>query len=185
MKKPVRSDTKLKLTLAHAVIFVLALQATQAYAQRLSLSGGSGTDGDIYQLSLITHSGFWTHETSGGLKIQAHLESTLTQIDGSGAGGNKGITVVGLTPTLTLSTPKSPVYAEFGIGAHYFDQKEINSRKSVGTHFEFGDFLGVGVRLGARDQFELGYRVIHFSNAGMSSNNPGLDFHQIRFGLTF
>ena len=136
-------------------------------------------------MTLITNSGFWNHQSSGGLKFEAHLESTLTQIDGSGTGGNKGITVLGVTPTLTVSTPKSPGYIEFGIGAHYFDQKEINSRKSVGTHFEFGDFLGIGLRLGSRQQFELGYRVIHFSNAGMSSNNPGLDFHQVRFGLTF
>jgi len=165
-------------------IFSLAFQFS-ANAQQLAVSAGSGTDGDIAQVSLITNAGFWTYQTSGGLKLQAHLESTVSRIDGTGSGGSKGITVFGVTPTLTLTAPNSPGYFELGVGAHYFDQKEINSRKSVGTHFEFGDFLGVGLRLGPKQQFEVGYRVIHFSNAGMSSNNPGLDFHQLRLGVTF
>lgn len=179
-----KAKFKIRSSLFALGLTLLTLQLP-ANAQQVSLSAGSGTDGDIFQLSLITNNGFWSHQTSGGLKLQAHLESTISQIDGSGSGGNKGITVIGVTPTLTLSSPKSPGYLEFGIGAHYFDEKQINSRKSVGTHFEFGDFLGVGLRLGSRQQFEVGYRVIHFSNAGMSSNNPGLDFHQIRLGLTF
>jgi len=179
-----KPNSKIRLSLLALGAALLALQSP-ANAQRVSLSAGSGTDGDIAQFSLITNNGFWSHQTSSGLMFQAHLESTLSQIDGSGSGGNNGITVVGITPTLTLFSPKSPGYLEFGIGAHYFDEKQINSRKSVGTHFEFGDFLGFGLRLGSRQQFEVGYRVIHFSNAGISSNNPGLDFHQIRLGLTF
>lgn len=184
MEKFTRVKVKAR-AVATVVIAALFFQHPTASAQQVALSAGSGTDGNIAQLSLITNTGFWSHQISGGLKLQAHVESSLSQIDGSGSGGNRGITVVGITPTLILFSPKSPGYLEFGIGAHYFDEKQINSRKSVGTHFEFGDFLGVGLRLGSRQQFEVGYRVTHFSNAGMSSNNPGLDFHQIRFGLAF
>jgi hypothetical protein len=74
---------------------------------------------------------------------------------------------------------------EFGIGANYFDQKRIHLNKSVGTNFEFGDLIGLGVKLGEKDQFEIGYRLIHYSNAGISANNPGINFHQIRFQAGF
>ena len=178
------TNFKIRLGTLGLGVALLAFQSP-ANTQQVSLSVGSGTDGDIAQVSLITNNGFWSHQTSGGLKLRAQFESTLSQIDGTGSGGNKGITVLGVTPTITLTSPESPGYLEFGIGAHYFDEKQINSRKSVGTHFEFGDFLGFGLRLGSRQQFEVGYRVIHFSNAGISTNNPGLDFHQVRFGLIF
>lgn len=165
---------------------IAALSISSANAQSaVGLSIGSGSDADIAQVSLITNKGFWTHQFQSGWAVKAHLDFNIAQIDGKLAGANKGIVVLGVTPTLRFEPKSSPGFIEFGIGAHYFDEKTINSGKSVGTHFEFGDLLGVGVRFGAKQQFEAGYRIIHYSNAGISTNNPGLDFHQLRLQYNF
>ena len=151
----------------------------------VALTLGSGTDADLTQVSLITHEGFWSHQFANGWSASAHLEFGVAEVNGKLSGANKGIVVVGVTPVLRFEPKKSPGFFEFGIGANYFDQKRIHSNKSVGTNFEFGDLIGLGVKLGEKDQFEIGYRLIHYSNAGISASNPGINFHQIRFQAGF
>lgn len=166
--------------------FLGLLANSSAHAQpSLALSLGSGSDADIAQVSLTTNKGFWSHQFQSGWAVKAHLDLNIAQIDGKLAGANKGIVVLGVTPTLRFEPKSSPGFIEFGIGAHYFDEKTINNGKSVGTHFEFGDLLGIGMKFGGKQQFEAGYRIIHYSNAGMSTNNPGLDFHQLRLQYNF
>ena len=150
-----------------------------------ALTLGSGTDADLTQVSWITHKGFWSHQFINGLLASTHLEFGIAEINGKLSGAKKGIVIVGVTPVLRFEPNKSPGFFEFGIGANYFDQKRIHSNKSVGTHFEFGDLIGLGVKFGEKDQFEIGYRLIHYSNAGISSNNPGINFHQVRFEAGF
>ncbi len=154
-------------------------------APAVALTFGSGTDADISQVSLITHSGFWAHQFASGWAVNAHLEFGLAEVNGKLSGANKGIVVAGVTPVLRFEPKKSPGFFEFGIGANYFDQKRIHSNKSVGTHFEFGDLIGVGFKAGDKDRFQVGYRLIHYSNAGISANNPGINFHQIRLQAEF
>ena len=151
----------------------------------LAVSVGSGSDADIVQVSLITNRGFWSYQFQNGWTAKGYLDFSLAQIEGKLSGGNGGILVAGVTPTLRFEAKTSPGFVEFGVGVHYFDEKTINASKSVGTHFEFGDLLGVGVKLGEKQQFEVGYRFIHYSNAGISANNPGLDFHQLRLQVNF
>jgi hypothetical protein len=136
-------------------------------------------------VSLITHSGFWAHQFASGWAVNAHLEFGLAEVNGKLSGANKGIVVAGVTPVLRFEPKKSPGFFEFGIGANYLDQKRIHSNKSVGTHFEFGDLIGVGFKAGDKDRFQVGYRLIHYSNAGISANNPGINFHQIRLQAEF
>ena len=173
-------NTFLPLALA-ALICAGKAQAAPAVA----VTFGSGTDADITQVSLITHSGFWAHQFASGWAVNAHLEFGLAEVNGKLSGANKGIVVAGVTPVLRFEPKKSPGFFEFGIGANYFDQKRIHSNKSVGTHFEFGDLIGVGFKAGDKDRFQVGYRLIHYSNAGISANNPGINFHQIRLQAEF
>jgi len=114
-----------------------------------------------------------------------HLETSVSNIDGRLSGANEGIVVGGITPVFRFDHPNSPGYVEAGVGITYFSEKKIHNSKYVGTHFEFGDIFGFGLRFGQVKQHEIGYRVVHYSNAGISKNNPGIDFHQVRLRIGF
>lgn len=166
-------------------VAVFVSTATPAQAQPgLAVIVGSGGDGDIAGIALTSNQDFWTHSFKSGWGLRAHLESNLTQISGKGTNG-EDLVVLGLTPVLRFEPKLSPGFLEVGIGANYFDKKNLNNQKSVGTHFEFGDIIGFGFKLGARKQHEVGYRFIHYSNAGISANNPGIDFHMLRLKSSF
>ena len=175
----------MKKILFSLLLTVLSAANSGNASPSVALTLGSGTDADLTQVSLITHRGFWGHQFANGWSASAHLEFGIAEVNGKLSGANKGIVVVGVTPVLRFEPKKSPGFFEFGIGANYFDQKRIHSNKSVGTNFEFGDLIGLGVKLGEKDQFEIGYRLIHYSNAGISASNPGINFHQIRFQAGF
>jgi len=171
-----------KVTLA----FALSLHGVWAFAQpSLSLTAGSGADADIYGVSLITNAGFYRTELGNSWLVNTHIESTLSNVDGKKSGANKGVVIAGVTPVVRFVPKGSPGYFEAGIGLNHFSEKNINAEKRVGTHFEFGDFIGFGFAFGARQQTEIGYRFLHYSNAGISKHNPGLDFHQVRLSYSF
>ena len=151
----------------------------------VAISVGSGTDADIYGVSLISNANFWKKDLGTHWLASTHNETTISNVDGQKSSANKGVVVAGVTPVLRLIPKGSSGFFEAGIGVNYFSEKNINSEKRVGTHFEFGDFLGFGMALGERQQTEIGYRFLHYSNAGISKHNPGLDFHQVRFSYKF
>ena len=166
-------------------LLLLAGASVPVHAQvGVALHAGSGSDGDIAGLAVISHQDFWTHSFQNGWAVRTHLESSLTQISGKGTNG-RDLVVLGVTPMVRFEPKSSPGFIEVGIGANYFDKKNLNDQKSVGTHFEFGDIIGVGFKFGGQKQHEIGYRFIHYSNAGISSNNPGVDFHMLRLKTSF
>ena len=183
------SQMKTKILKSIAFISLSSTPLLQVVAQQpigIALSAGTGSDADIYGVTVVSNIGFWEHTSeSKSFRIVGHLETSLSNIDGRMTDGNKGIVVAGLTPVFRLKPASSRLYIEAGIGATYFSEKKIHRDKAVGTHFEFGDILGFGVTFGQNDAHELGYRVVHYSNAGMSQNNPGIDFHQLRVKFGF
>lgn len=107
----------------------------------------------------------------------------------AGRTGNDWLFDFGLTPVLRLArhTPIGGVatpYAELGAGVHVLSESGIEDF-DLGINFTFGSYVGTGVRLGQSQQWELGYRFHHLSNAGLSDDNPGIEFHQLRLGYWF
>jgi lipid A 3-O-deacylase len=95
-------------------------------------------------------------------------------------GQNGGIIEIGLTPVFRLQrNDLTGPYLEAAIGFHLLSRTQI-SDKRLGTHFQFGDHLGVGYRFGTRGAWDLGYRFQHFSNGDIKSPNDGIDFHLVR-----
>ncbi len=75
-------------------------------------------------------------------------------------------------------------YVDVGVGLSYVNKKEMCKRE-LGIHFQFEDRLGLGIRFGECRQFELGYRVVHFSNAYLSKQNASINLHLIVLGYWF
>lgn len=75
-------------------------------------------------------------------------------------------------------------YIELGVGLSLLTQKEIGGRK-LGTHFQFEDRFGIGVRFGENCEYDVGYKAIHFSNAYLGPINNGINLHVLMLGYWF
>ncbi|MGP4957022.1 acyloxyacyl hydrolase [Pseudomonas helleri] len=71
-------------------------------------------------------------------------------------------------------------YLEAGIGVAVFGHTEVESNK-LGTAFQFEDRLGFGLRFAGGH--EVGIRAMHYSNAGLSSTNDGVESYSLHYTL--
>lgn len=99
------------------------------------------------------------------------------------------VTDFGLTPVFRLQRISRQFgvipYVEFAIGAHLLSDKDISDRIRFSTSFQFADQVAVGLRFGARGQYDLSYCMQHLSNAGIDHPNPGINFNLLRFQYHF
>lgn len=75
-------------------------------------------------------------------------------------------------------------YFDIGIGGAYLTKEQIGTR-NLGTKWLFEDRLGAGVLLGERKQYEVGYRLVHYSNGYLAQTNQGLNLHLLILGFWF
>jgi hypothetical protein len=106
----------------------------------------------------------------------------------SAARTNSSITEIGLTPVFrfqqnSISGPAP--YAELGIGLHLLSETSVSTERQFGTNFQFGDHIGIGIRLGGKGQYDISYRYQHLSNGGIKDPNQGINFNQVRFQYHF
>ena len=148
-----------------------------------------GGTGDVARMTAIGLVWNWERQwfAEGDWFVSGYWEADLSYWRGSNP-DPEDIFGIGMTPVVRLE--KYPLsgfapYVEGGVGVHFFSTTRINVDKRMGTSFEFGDLCGVGIRFGEDLKYELGYRFQHYSNAGISDNNAGVNFHQVRFQVTF
>lgn len=153
---------------------------------KLSISLDHGVDGAASHVRLavgadwkeaIYETDSW--EMAGRLEGSIHSwqESTTT------TKGDSGI-IIGITPVFQYQ-PKGMEYTPFlelGTGPHFISQTNL-AKEFKATQFQFGNILGLGIR--NKDGFEIGYRYLHISNAGIEEPNPGTDFHNLHLGYKF
>ncbi len=137
--------------------------------------------------------GLWKWDRSwlndGDWQLTGFWEASLGSWRGhSAAGNNQTVADVGITPVFRLQQ-KSPAgfspYAEAAIGLHLITPTFVNANRQLGSAVQFGDHVGIGVRFGVRQQFDLGYRYQHLSNGGVKKPNQGINFSQVRFAYHF
>ncbi|VAW47572.1 probable signal peptide protein [hydrothermal vent metagenome] len=91
--------------------------------------------------------------------------------------------ILGITPIFHYQ-PKQMTYTPFiemGGGPYLLDNIVIeNEYKS--TQLQFGSIFGLGIK---HKQWEISYRYLHISNAGIEMPNPGTDFHNLHLAYRF
>ena len=106
----------------------------------------------------------------------------------SSIGNNQEIIDLGITPVFRFQQ-KNPSgfspYVEGAIGYHMISPAFVYANRKFGSAFQFGDHVGFGVRFGAYQEFDLGYRFQHLSNCGIKKPNQGINFNQVRFAYHF
>ena len=71
-------------------------------------------------------------------------------------------------------------YLEAGIGVALFSHTEVEGNR-LGTAFQFEDRLGSGLRFAGGH--EVGIRATHYSNAGISSTNDGVESYALHYTM--
>ena len=148
-------------------------------------------NGDATNMARVGANWKWDKQwfTEGNWLVTGFWEASVGRWDGhSAAGDNQTITDLSITPVFRFQQ-KNPSgfapYAEAAIGFHLITPTFINADRKFSTAFQFGDHVGLGVRFGDRQQFDLGYRFQHLSNGSIKKPNQGINFNQIRFGYQF
>lgn len=74
--------------------------------------------------------------------------------------------------------PNDYFYTEIGVGATILSRTSFADRH-LGSAFQFGNHIGAGFLINRSHQ--IGVRFSHFSNAGISEPNDGLDLYQLTY----
>lgn len=136
---------------------------------------------------VLTQDTRWSWFASPKGRLQAYWQADISGWKGKGVGG-KNLTGIGLAPVFRYTGAAQGAvrpYVEGAIGAHYFSGVRLSNAKRMGTRFEFGDHVGVGLAIGEKPGLDIAYRFQHFSNASISNYNEGVDFHQVQLRMRF
>jgi lipid A 3-O-deacylase len=102
---------------------------------------------------------------------------------------NNKLTVLSFSPVFRLYKPdlilqNKNIYVEFAIGVAQLSKRTLGARE-LGTNFQFEDRLGFGLQFGKNKQYDIGYRVFHFSNAYIGHKNHGINLQMLYFNYWF
>jgi hypothetical protein len=180
MKNPIRHHS-----LAMAVLAALATGPAAA-VDGISLMGGAGEDGHMGQIGLVWD---WNAKwfQTGDWALGGYWEADASYWRGSGNNENS-FGGVGITPVFRWQDNRTggiAPYIEAAVGIHFFSGVVLSDEKKMGSSFEFGDHVGAGFRFGDKNQYDLGYRFQHYSNAGITENNGGVNWHILRLRYGF
>lgn len=73
-------------------------------------------------------------------------------------------------------------YTEIGVGASWLSKTEIEGR-ILSLHFQFEDKVGLGMRFGSKQQYDIAVRAYHYSNASIKRPNCGINLAMASFGF--
>ncbi|THB75123.1 MAG: acyloxyacyl hydrolase [Desulfobacteraceae bacterium] len=157
-------------------------------AQRLEKSGYSvnvaygqaNDDIDIYRLGIKKNWCRSLYDTGFGY-LSGYFEASVNSWDHD----DDSVTAIGLSPVFAFyfGSPDQAVlpYVEAGIGAALISQTMIGGR-DMASKFQFEDRVGIGLKY---ERFDICFRYMHYSNAGISEPNDGIDILMFSAGFDF
>jgi lipid A 3-O-deacylase len=178
--------TKITKSLAVGVLGLSLHSISHAVdSASFELATGSSVDAARVGLQWAMEHRWWQ---SNGTHIGAYWDLSLANWRGTRyrnvPGSTQNITDIGITPVFRFQRDdRLGLYAEAGIGAHLLSDLYDNDGRRFSTRFQFGDHLGVGYVFS--NQWDVGLRIQHFSNASIKKPNPGLNFIGVRVSRRF
>ncbi len=86
-------------------------------------------------------------------------------------------------PQLRLHYKDFPVYLSGSVGPTLISEDEPEDDHEMGGFFQFTSSIGIHWEI--TEQFEIGYSYQHTSNAGLYSDNDGLNMHAFSAAYSF
>lgn len=172
----------ISLGLAAALSTLAAPTVAQELYQTPSVGIRLGA-GDNYKRAELAweSASLWTHRFAGGSRLDLVGELGVAYWDANGSRRPSSAWQLSAIPLLRWTWAER-YYVEAGIGATVFSRTHF-ADKQIGTAFQFGDHIGVGMHVTDRSRLTLRYS--HFSNAGIKRPNPGLNVLQLNYSYQY
>lgn len=156
-------------------------QGQERSALRLHL----GYQGDYHRIELayetptLWQNTLFNHPID--IKIEAGFAYWHTNNSHVNYGSRTNIWQISLTPMVRWWI-NHQWYIEAGIGATMMSHTRFADKK-ISTMYQFGDHIGIARTFG--NDWRVGLRLSHFSNASIKRPNPGLDILQLTISRSF
>lgn len=115
-------------------------------------------------------------------------EASLNLFDLHGSARNEATYGMSISPVFSKALPNIsnnyPLTLEFGIGVAYVHEEKFGG-VDIGSFYQFEDRLGLLIGLDENQNSEIAVRYIHYSNGGLNTKNPGLDFLSLAYIYRF
>ena len=135
---------------------------------------------DFEEYDLASNARFpWQRDFDSSWRLGSRLMSSAGLLRG---GGDSAL-VLSLVPALTFGTSDERFLLDAGAGLAYLSRSRFGSQ-DFGGPFQFA--LTVGIAVPIYKQLGIGYRFLHYSDAGMNgSNTVGADNHMLEVYYRF
>jgi len=186
-----RAKTKTTLALTRFVLCLLAPSFSQAEDLRLISIGVRARVGGERVLGAVQPEAFREYDAVASIRLPWEryyasgwgVGTRLLASAGVLQGGEKTALVVSLIPVLAVATQDGRFVLDFGAGGALLSRHAFE-KQDYGGHFQFALTVGVGVPLYGR--LGVGYRFLHYSDAGIhGSHTIGADFHMVELIYRF
>ena len=154
-------------------------QSFTAQAAGLEFAVGHTSESTMtYRLGLKTDGDkSWLQSDVG--RLTGYWDGAYTYWEGDKSSASNSLS---FSPVLVYEFAGGSVkpYLEAGIGVALFSHTEVEGNR-LGTAFQFEDRLGFGLRFAGGH--EVGIRATHYSNAGISSTNDGVESYALHYTM--
>ena len=120
----------------------------------------------------------WHWDFAEHWRLQTRLDASVGWLGGRGDSGVVGA----LGPSLAIKHEHFPIEFEAGSSPTLLSRDRFGNT-DFGIPFQFTSFLGLSADIGKR--WGAGYRFQHMSNAGLGSDNPGLNMQMFSVRYRF
>ncbi|MGE5668434.1 MAG: acyloxyacyl hydrolase [Betaproteobacteria bacterium] len=174
--------------MAAIAMSVAAFAGSPAHAADIAVSGGLTPE-----VAVVGIAGQWVaprpFREAEGWALRYGVEFDVLNMHARQARkyGASNIAAIGVTPMLRAEWPRSDhaTFVDAGIGGHLLSHTSLQGGPNFGTAFQFGEWIGTGLRFGAGMAWEVGLRLEHLSNADIKLPNDGITFVSLRAAWHF
>ncbi|WP_144140779.1 acyloxyacyl hydrolase [Paraburkholderia sp. BCC1884] len=178
-------------TLLHAAILVLLVAASpRSHASEFGVQFAGGVaDHDVRKADV---GAVWDPGLSwwpiGGYHVTLFGEAHAAYWDiRENNAAHPNIWEFGLTPVFRVikSSGWFRPYVEAGVGVRLLSHVRETSNRTWSSSFQFADMVGLGAQFGSHQNYAVGFRFQHLSNAGFEHPNPGINFSELYVQFNF
>jgi hypothetical protein len=173
-----------------AAVALFFIGSASAHADQFGIQFGAGVaDHDVRKLDFagVWDPGLqWWHIGGFHFTLVGEAHAAYWNVGESGA-VHPDIWEFGLTPVIRIikDTGWFRPFFEAGIGVRLLTHARQTADRTMSSSFQFADLVGVGAQFGSHQNYQVGVRFQHLSNAGLDQPNPGANFSQIYVQYNF
>lgn len=163
----------------HAIVAVVTLAAASTQALAASITPAIGATGQGQMTERLGLEFNWDKTFLDG-SLSGYWDAGITNWEGgSKASARQSLS---FSPVFVYSFKGNDwvPYVEAGIGVAAFSSTSVGD-KNIGSAVHFEDRLGFGVKF--KNESKLGFRAIHYSNAGLKEPNPGIESYTLFYTI--